>query len=215
MDWLIFGSINIIILVVMFLFLSRRLRRQYNASQFLAEVQQEVNAIVTELNQTTERNIQLLEDRIDRVKALVADLDKRIVLQESEERKRSQTDRTYHHLKEQRRAILRDLQAAAPLAGVSAASPAIAPASLAAAEPAAARHEASAAPAPAPVAGEAAPMPAAPTMGLHRAYSREALRAQVVEWSRAGMAPSLIAQQSGLSLGEVDLIISLHSPNQP
>jgi hypothetical protein len=52
-------------------------------------------------------------------------------------------------------------------------------------------------------------------MGLHRAYSREALRAQVVEWSRAGMAPSLIAQQSGLSLGEVDLIISLHSPNQP
>lgn len=192
MDWLIFGSINIIILVVMFLFLSRRLRRQYNAGEFLAQVQQEVNSIVTELNQTTERNIQLLEERISRVKDLLSELDRRILIQESEAQKRSQTDRTYQHLKDQRRAILRDLNQAAPAGSTAdAVAPVI-------------QGEMPVKP------SEAVPPAAAPVLSLQRATSREALKAQVVEWFLAGMAPSLIAQQAGITLGEVELIISLH-----
>ncbi len=192
MDWLIFGSINIIIITIMFLILSRRLRRQYNATQFLAEVQQEVNAIVTELNHTTERNIQLLEGRVAQVHEILAELDRRILMAGSEVQKREQTDLTYNHLRDQRRAILRDLQTVEVRS---------APVEVAIPE--------TSVKAPPPVtAAVASPISIAPT--LARALTRDAIKAQVVELAQAGMPATAIAQHAGLSLGEVELIISLH-----
>ena len=51
MDWLIFGSINLVLVVGLFLFLSRRLHQQYNSQRFLEEVQTEVILRVSSIDE--------------------------------------------------------------------------------------------------------------------------------------------------------------------
>jgi cell division septum initiation protein DivIVA len=208
MDWLIFGSLNIIIMTIGFLIIARRLRRQYNAQQFLSQVQQEVNTIVTELNQTTERNIQLLEDRIAAVKDTLAELDRRIVMAEAEEQKRSRTDQTYNHLREQRRVIQRTLHEPAPVIRMPEPEPETPPPP----EPApGAESVPGAEPVPAAQAGGLRIETTGPVQaGFKRTASRESIRQQVVELHRAGLDPALIAQRCGIPPGEAELIISLH-----
>lgn len=208
MDWLIFVSVNIIIMVFMFLFLSRRLHRQYNSKQFMAEMQQEVNAIITEMNQTTERNLQLIEDRMEQVAALTAQLDKRIIMAKSAEEKRPDSGGTYNQITQQRRQIQREMSRepirdidlfnaveGEPVAELAAPTPT--PPPLAEQKPAAEP--------PLTVS------PNAQVVKLQKIQGREAMKAQVTDMAQAGIAPSLIAQHFGISLGEVELIISLRT----
>src|SRR5262245_59113200 len=96
MDWLIFGAVMIAVMTIMFLFLSRRIHRQYKAKEFLDEVQREVNVMVTELNQTTAPNIQLIEDRMQKLNVLMKEADRRILLANQELTKKEIS--TYEHL---------------------------------------------------------------------------------------------------------------------
>src|ERR1035437_10037863 len=109
MDWLIFGSINLILVAGLFLFLSRRLPHQYNTQRFLEEVQTEVNTIITELNQTTERNLQLIEERMEKLNTLTSQLDRRILLAKTEEERRLESTGTYSQLQEKQRLIQREM----------------------------------------------------------------------------------------------------------
>lgn len=57
-------AITVILVVVAYLVLNRNIRTRTSQQAALDEIKREVGAIITELNSTTERNIELIEDRI-------------------------------------------------------------------------------------------------------------------------------------------------------
>jgi DNA-binding NarL/FixJ family response regulator len=140
-----------------YLVLKRRLARALSAAAILGEVRDEVNRILVELNQTTNRNITLIEDRIRSLNELLGKADKRIALMQREAEKQELAARLYSELGSRR-------------------------------------------PAP-PEQHPAAP----PPEGREGADRNE----EVVRLARSGLSPALIARQLGITLGEVELIISL------
>jgi hypothetical protein len=210
MDWLIFGSINLIVVVGLFLFLSRRLHQQYNSQRFLEEVQTEVNTIITELNQTTERNLQLIEERMEKLNTLILQVDRRILLAKTEEERRNESSGTYSQLQGKQRQIQREMARSVP---VEARVPfAVAPpveADLFTPEPARPATPETTVAAIQPTVPEVTV--AVDSVKIRHVQGRDAMKAQVFDMSQAGIAPTLIAQHFGISLGEVELIISLQS----
>jgi len=68
MDLLVFALLNLSMLVLGYIILSRRIDKHYGSATFLDRVAREVNSVITELNETTERNIRILEATIDELK---------------------------------------------------------------------------------------------------------------------------------------------------
>ena len=89
--------------VVVYFVLKKKISRTLAAATVLREVREEVNRILVELNQTTHRNVSLLEDRISSLAELLAKADKQIVLARREEEKRELADRVYTELADRRR----------------------------------------------------------------------------------------------------------------
>lgn len=71
-------AITVILVVVAYLVLNRTIRARTSQQAALDEVKREVGAIITELNATTERNIELIEDRIASLERLIEQADKRV-----------------------------------------------------------------------------------------------------------------------------------------
>jgi hypothetical protein len=139
--------------LVIYFILKRKLSRVLDPSSVLREIRGEVDRIIVELNQTTDRNISLIEDRIRRVSELLEQADKKIGLLRRESEKQEMATRVYSELK---------------------------------------RFEGSR--------GEDAPAPAGGGAGA---------RAGVVALYEQGISPSMIARQLGITLGEIELILSL------
>lgn len=92
-------GINILILFFIFLFFRNRLNRFIKSSLYLEQIRNEVDGLVIELNQTTNRNIGLIEERLDKLSELLDKADKSIVLlSKNVEQKREET-RVYTDLK--------------------------------------------------------------------------------------------------------------------
>jgi hypothetical protein len=72
MDLLVFGLLNIAFLIGGFIVIARRIERQFGTKTFLDRVEVEANAMITELNATTERNIRILEATIANLQATIA-----------------------------------------------------------------------------------------------------------------------------------------------
>lgn len=136
-----------------YLILKARLGKALNAARLLGEVREEVNRILVELNQTTNRNITLIEDRIGRLNELLGRADKKIALLEREIEKQQLASKLYSQLSAHR-----------PEGGAQPAEPAPEPKD---------RYE------------------------------------EVVRLARSGLSPELIGRRLGITLGEVELIISL------
>ncbi len=71
-------AITVILVVVAYLVLNRNIRTRTSQQAALDEIKREVGAIITELNSTTERNIELIEDRIASLERLIEQADKRV-----------------------------------------------------------------------------------------------------------------------------------------
>lgn len=71
-------AITVILIVVAYLVLNRNIRARTSQQAALDEIKREVGAIITELNSTTERNIELIEDRIASLERLIEQADKRV-----------------------------------------------------------------------------------------------------------------------------------------
>lgn len=145
--------------LTVYLLLKRKLARALSAAAILGEVREEVNRILVELNQTTNRNITLIEDRIRSLNELLGKADKRIALLAREAEKQDLAARLYSELSSRR---------------------------------------------PAP--SEAPPAPVSPPSEEQEGADRNE---EVVRLARSGLGPALIARQLGITLGEVELIISL------
>jgi hypothetical protein len=83
MDFLLLFALNSGSMVLLYYFLKRKVDKTYNQGVFLDRVEKEVGTIITELNQTTERNIQLIENKLDSLRSLSTKVD--YVIRQAEE----------------------------------------------------------------------------------------------------------------------------------
>jgi hypothetical protein len=156
---LLIASLIVAGYLVVYLVLKRRLARALNAAAILGQVREEVNRILVELNQTTNRNITLIEDRIGALNEILAKADKKLALLQREAEKQDLASRLYSELSARR-----------------------------------------------PMPSEEPPAPEPPP---EQAPERADRQEEVVRLARSGLSPSLISRRLGITLGEVELIISL------
>ena len=75
--WLALGIMTIVVLVA-YVLLNRSIIARTSRQAALDEIKREVGAIITELNATSERNIELIEDRIQTLEKLIVQADRRV-----------------------------------------------------------------------------------------------------------------------------------------
>lgn len=78
MDFVLLLLINIALLALIYLALRQQLKKDYNSERFLATLQKEVNGIITDLNQTAEMNVQILNNEAEKLQKLKEKVEKRI-----------------------------------------------------------------------------------------------------------------------------------------
>jgi hypothetical protein len=188
-----------------FLFLLRYLRRRTGEERILAEFRDEIDGMITELNEATVRDETLVEQRIRTLRALLEDTDRRIATYVRElDRRQAQA------------AALDEYGLSVTVGRDSGAEkkPPAAPAEL----PAAPRPPAMSAGGPFQAAPAAAPPPYEVHPRIRRA-ARQIIPApkpfaeQAVELHRAGLSPGLIASKLGVTVTEVELTIALAKHN--
>jgi len=181
-------------LLLIYALLRDRVRRATSASAQIAELRDEVGRLVIELNQTTDRNIALIEDRIANLNELAAAADKKIGLLRREIEKHDVGSRVYSRIaggmgtstfEENVARSDRENVARSDRENVARSDRA---------QSAAAR------------------IPAAPTLSVELS-ERTDLHQRVVMLHKAGVSPSLIATRVGVPAGEVELILSLEQMN--
>jgi hypothetical protein len=206
---LVLIAVNILGYLVVYLVLRNRIRRTASASAQIAEIREEVNRLVIELNQTADRNISLIEDKIASLTELLSKTDKKMTLLKRESEKHEMGTKVYSNILESK--PVPAAGNAAPGRGLSAAGAARdgqAPAqgqgrtSGTAADAGSAQGRASVAPRQPHI----ELVDAGPSM---QPSGPQDLRERVVSLFRAGLSASLIAFRVGAPLGEVELIIAL------
>lgn len=99
MDLIIAVLIVIAVQLVMFLYLRGRIHQELNATTLLKDVQDEVDGMVRELNLTAERNIGLLEARIEEMELLLVQADQKVLLLSRELERRDRSAEVYTQLR--------------------------------------------------------------------------------------------------------------------
>lgn len=82
--------------------LNRKISKILDSDKILSKVDDEVNSLILELNQTTERNILLIEDRIGKLSNLIKEADKSILLLKREFDRPKIEPIHYNHLSKMR-----------------------------------------------------------------------------------------------------------------
>jgi len=201
-------------LLIVYLLLRDRVRRATSSDSRIAEIRDEVSRLLVELNQATDRNIALMEDKITVLNEAISTADKKIGLLRRETEKHDVGSQIYSRLAEGRphRApvtappqaeavrVERPVAESAGYRGaeVRQAAAAAAPLAVELSERAELRGEWS----------ETAPRYSADSAEQQSGGVPD-VRQRVVLLARAGFSPSLIASRVGVPLGEVELIISL------
>ncbi len=193
MTILIGVALNILILAIGFVYLHSKFERRTRPEALLQEVTREVNSIIVELNQTTDRNIGLIEERIENLKGLLEKVDKRLALMRREWEQYDSTTQVYSNLKQ------------------AAAGGRITPFAQGQGEDSAQRREAPSQGAEQqPQKRGLRPAAGGSSAAKTAQQNRDEIRKQVIALHRKGIAPNIIANRVGFTLGEVELIIALH-----
>jgi hypothetical protein len=195
-------------LLIVYLVLRDRVRRATSVESRVAEIRDEVSRLLVELNQATDRNIALMEDKITALNEGISTADKKIGLLRRETEKHDVGSQIYSRLAEGRypRAEPAAVSTATDAAGFGD-------------EQAGEQHAAARVrqPRPAPEAPRAPPPaappaiePAAPPLAVELSGTAAPdVRQRVMMLYRSGFSASLIASRVGAPVGEVELIISL------
>jgi hypothetical protein len=92
---LILVAVNLLGYLIMYLLLRQRIRRAASPAAQSAELRDEVSRLIIELNQTTDRSIALLEEKISTLADLLSRADKKIQLLKRESEKHDVGSRVY------------------------------------------------------------------------------------------------------------------------
>ena len=192
MDLVISVLIVIAVQFGMFILLRGRIERELNATTLLKDVQDEVDGMVRELNLSAERNIALLETRIEELETLLAQSDQKLVLMARELERRERSTEVYTQLKK-------------PLPEPPMPEPEESEAVESPSAPAPAVFEKPASSGQLEFDAESAsePLPAEPP-------APRTLTERVLGFRDQGLDPGAIAAATGATRGEVELILSLN-----
>ncbi|MGA2640692.1 MAG: hypothetical protein ABSG21_07290 [Spirochaetia bacterium] len=213
-------------IVLVYLLLRDRVGRAVSAESRISEIREEVSRLLVELNQATNRNIELMEDKITILNDAISTADKKIGLLRRETEKHDVGSQIYSRLAEGRHqiaaesAVYRDAESAgyrdaesAVYRGASSAPPLAVELSEQNPRGTAPRNPPGAlsriqVPVDA-VGGAESTGYAGPESAVNRAGAAPDGRQRVITLYRAGFSPSLIASRVGAPVGEVELIIAL------
>lgn len=90
---------NCAVLVGFYVYFRRRLDRALQSDEILKAVRDEVSQMIVDMNETADRNIALIEERIARLSSLVGDADRRIVVLQKEVERTKTRESVYSQLK--------------------------------------------------------------------------------------------------------------------
>ncbi|MBN2655472.1 MAG: hypothetical protein JXR86_00310 [Spirochaetales bacterium] len=97
------AGICLLAIYSVYFLLNRRISNILESEKILSRVDEEVNSLILELNQTTERNILLVEDRIKKLTALMEDADKTVLRLNRELNRKKEETEGYSHLSKMRK----------------------------------------------------------------------------------------------------------------
>ncbi len=95
-------ALNLIGLLAVYLILNARMKRLYSAESQIRGLREEVNRLVLELNQTADRNIAILEDKIAELTETLSKADRKIGLLQRESEKHEVGAKVYSRIAEAR-----------------------------------------------------------------------------------------------------------------
>jgi len=170
---IVFG-IDIIVLCVIYILLTKRIDRSFKSTELLSQIEADIDQVVTELNRTTDRNISLIEDRIQQLNALLEKADKRMVLFQREREKDNRRDAVVYTRPAPLRVTQVSLFDETP------------------GEPTTAREL------------ETKPQPPATATAVKTSQEK------VLEMESQGIESPVIASRLGMTLGEIELILSMN-----
>jgi hypothetical protein len=90
---------NLIVLFGFFMYFRSKILRTLQTKDIVQQIQSEVDTMITQLNETADRNIALVEERLTRLSTLLADADRRIVVLKRDAARAKKVDEVYTHLK--------------------------------------------------------------------------------------------------------------------
>jgi hypothetical protein len=149
--FILFGALAVAGYFIVYLILKAKLKQSVDPKAILESIREEVDRIIVELNSTTDRNITLLEDKVQSLSAFLEQADKKIGVLRREIEKHELTSRVYSELAHSRKGVQEEEQ----------------------------DH-----------------------------------RTQVLNLHRQGISKGAIAKRLGITLAEIDLIISIASQRQ-
>ncbi len=217
-------AVNLLGLALIFLFVRGRIRKALEVEGLQEKLRQEIGQLVRDLNQTTDRNISLLEDAIRVLKEAVTEADRKAAVLKREAERRSSEGAVYDRLGRIRAAASsgdrpvpvgdadeppRSPRPARPSPGPSS-TPGSAPEPETAPEYAPAPRRSG----PGRIAsdpGSDVPQPAIPfvTFSSTPLRSKPPLKEEVLSLNRRGISSEFIAAKLGITVAEVELIVSL------
>lgn len=105
-------SLNLVIVLLIFFVLKKRIDSISDSRLVLKDIRDEVDRMLVELNQTTERNIALLEDKLVEVHNTLDRVDRKLKLLDRGREKQDLTKRVYTDIKKSKPVVTqkRDLQ---------------------------------------------------------------------------------------------------------
>jgi len=89
---------QLISFLLLYIFLKRKLDKQYSKQGQIESIEHEVEKIIIELNQTTARNIGLIENKLKEIEALMGTTDKRLNILRRESEKHDLSKKVYNNL---------------------------------------------------------------------------------------------------------------------
>ena len=147
--FILYGALVIAGYFIVYLVLKAKLKHYVDPKAILESIREEVDRIIVELNSTTDRNITLLEDKVQSLSTLLEQADKKIGILRREIEKHELSGKVYSELARNGKRVT---------------------------EP-----------------------------------EEQDRRAQVLNLHRQGISPSAIAKRLGITLAEIELIITLAS----
>jgi len=90
--------LNILVAAVLYIILNRRIDAQLNPKEMLDKIRNEVEDLIRDLNNTTDRSVGLIEDRVDSLKSILETADRRLAVLRREAEKHEMNSTVYSNI---------------------------------------------------------------------------------------------------------------------
>jgi hypothetical protein len=203
---LFFSAASLLCCGLFFIYFHRYIRRRTSPESILAECEDAVAGLEAQIDAITDRDVQLVEDRVKNLKRLLEDADRRISLLSRIESQRRPAETLYSPLSP----LENRLRFAGP-----GPIPSLSPAASAPAAPGMVSGDTASGSGTGPEATPDSAMAPVPGPIPEPGEDARPLVDRVAELDRAGFSPELIASRLGVSVSEAELAVAVSRHSRP